>query len=61
MGAAGFISRLYLQYLVIIAIALFFAYVLDFVFATDDNELRIMLSGLFLLGFAGSLLAIRKI
>ncbi len=58
---AGWLGRLYFQFIIIIVIAVLFAYPLNFVFMLDDNELRIMLSSVFLLGFTGAILLSRKI
>jgi hypothetical protein len=53
---ANLLGRLYFQYVIIIAIAVFFAYALNIIFTVDDTEVRIMLSSVFLALFAGSVL-----
>jgi len=58
---AGWLGRLYFQFIIIIVIAVLFAYPLNFVFMIDDNELRMMLSSIFLLGFTATMLLFRKI
>jgi hypothetical protein len=52
---ASFLVRMYLQYVIIIVIAVFFAYILNAIFAVDDNEMRVMLSSVFLAFFAGAI------
>jgi hypothetical protein len=58
---AGFLGRFYFQFIVILVIAALFAYVLNFIFIIDDNELRIMLSSVFLVCFTGAILLLRKV
>jgi hypothetical protein len=53
---ASLLGRLYFQYIIIIVIAVFFAYILNIIFAVDDVEVRIMLSSVFLAFFAGAVL-----
>jgi hypothetical protein len=57
----GFFGRLYFQFIVILAIAVLFAYVLNFIFMIDDNELRVMLSSVFLACFTGAIVLLRRI
>jgi len=56
-----FLQRMYLQFIILIAIAVFFAYVLNFIFAVEDNELRIMLSSIFLACFSVAIIIFKKI
>jgi hypothetical protein len=58
---AGFFGRMYFQFIVILVIAALFAYALNFIFMIDDNELRIMLSSIFLACFTGAILLLRRI
>jgi hypothetical protein len=60
MSITRTLRRFYMQFLVIIAIAVVFAYILNFVFAIDENETRIMFTALFLVAFALILMAIEK-
>jgi hypothetical protein len=57
---ARMFSRLYMQYLAIILIAVVFAYVLNAVFSIDETETRIMFTSLFLAAFAIGIMAIEK-
>ena len=57
----GFFGRLYFQFIVIVIIAVLFAYLLNFIFMIDDNELRVMLSSIFLACFSGAILLLRRI
>lgn len=59
-GMPSVFGRLYLQYVAIIAIAVLFAYVLNAVFAVDDNELRVMLTSVFLAFFAAAVLLLGR-
>ena len=56
-----FLQRMYMQFIILIAIAVFFAYVLNFIFAVEDNELRIMLSSIFLACFSVAIIIFKKI
>jgi hypothetical protein len=56
-----FLQRMYMQFIILIAIAVFFAYVLNFIFAIEDNELRIMLSSIFLACFSVAIIIFKKI
>ena len=58
---ARMLSRLYVQFIVIILIAVVFAYVLNSVFAIADAETRIMFTALFLAAFAVGIMAIEKL
>ena len=60
-GMGGFFGRLYLQFIIIIVIAFFITIILNPVFIIDENELRIMLTSIFLACFTGAILVIRKI
>jgi hypothetical protein len=53
-------SRLYMQFIVILLIAVVFAYVLNAVFAIAEAETRIMFTALFLAAFAVGIMAIEK-
>jgi ABC-type transport system involved in cytochrome bd biosynthesis fused ATPase/permease subunit len=57
---ASLLGRLYFQYIIIIAIAVLFAYILNTIFAVDDAEVRIMLSSVFLAFFAGAVLLLGR-
>ncbi len=57
---ASFLGRLYFQYIIIIVIAVFFAYILNVIFAVDDTEMRVMLSSIFLVFFAGAIMFFGK-
>lgn len=57
---ARMLSRLYVQYLAIILIAVVFAYVLSAVFSIEEAETRIMFAALFLAAFAIGLMALEK-
>lgn len=61
MFVITFLQRMYLQFIILIAIAVFFAYVLNFIFAVEDNELRIMLSSIFLACFSAAIIIFKKI
>ncbi len=58
---ARMLSRLYMQYLAILLIAVVFAYVLNAVFAIAEAETRIMFTAIFLAAFAFGILAIEKL
>jgi hypothetical protein len=60
MSIARTLRRFYMQFLVIILIAVVFAYILNFIFSIDDNETRIMFTALFLMAFAFILIAFEK-
>jgi hypothetical protein len=53
--------RLYIQFLIIIAIAFVFAFILNGIFMIDDPEMRIAMSAVFLAAFAGSLMLLSKV
>jgi len=55
------LRRFYMQFLVIVLIAVVFAYILNAVFSIDENETRIMFTALFLIAFAFILVAFEKI
>lgn len=57
---ARMFSRLYMQFIVILLIAVVFAYVLNAVFAIAEAETRIMFTALFLAAFAVGIMAIEK-
>lgn len=50
------IGRLYIQFLIIIAIAFVFSFALNGIFSIDDAEMRIAMSSVFLLFFTGALI-----
>jgi len=56
----GFFGRMYFQYIIILLIAVFFAYILNIIFAIDDANMRIMLSSVFLASFAGAIILFWK-
>ncbi len=58
---ARMLSRLYMQFIVIILIAVAFAYILNAVFAIAEAETRIMFTALFLAAFAIGIMAIEKL
>ena len=60
-GLAGFMGRLYLQFIIIIVMAFLLSIILNPIFMNDNHEIRIMLTSLILMGFTGSILIIRKI
>jgi len=53
--------RLYVQFIVVILIAVAFAYILNAVFSVDATETRIMFTSLFLAAFAIGIMAIEKL
>jgi membrane associated rhomboid family serine protease len=55
------IARLYIQFLIIIAIAFVFSFILNGIFMIGDPEMRIAMSSAFLALFTGSLMLLRKI
>jgi len=55
------VFRLYMQFLVIILIAVVFAYVLNPIFAIEEIETRIMFTSIFLVVFAIAIMTIEKI
>ncbi len=55
-GIASFLGRMYFQYIIIIVIAVFFAYILNSIFGINDAEMRIMFSSVFLAFFAGAIM-----
>lgn len=57
---AGFFGRLYIQLIILIVIGAVFAYPLNFIFMISDMDLRIMVSSLFLMGFAAGIMFLRK-
>lgn len=61
LGIAHMFRRLYIQFLVILLIAVIFAYILNALFSIAENETRIMFTALFLVGFAMVLMAFEKI
>lgn len=56
----GFFGRMYFQYIIILLIAVFFAYILNIIFAIDDANMRIMFSSFFLISFAGAIILFWK-
>jgi len=54
-------GRFYLQFLIILAIGIVLAYILNIIFAVDDTEMRVMLSSLFLAAFAAGMMAFQKL
>jgi predicted cobalt transporter CbtA len=61
MGIAHLFRRLYVQFIVIILIAVLFAYILNALFSIAENQTRIMFTALFLAGFAVILMAFEKL
>lgn len=61
MAIVHTIKRLYLQFIVIILIAVAFAYVLNGIFSIPENETRIMFTALFLAAFAVILVVFEKL
>lgn len=57
----SFLGRIYFQYIIILLIAVFFAYILNTIFAIDDANMRIMFSSFFLVSFAGAIILFWKI
>ncbi|UCD03139.1 MAG: hypothetical protein JSV63_00700 [Candidatus Aenigmatarchaeota archaeon] len=55
------VGGLYLQFLIILALMVIFAFFLNSIFSIDDNELRIIFSSFFLAGFTGIIAVFRKI
>jgi hypothetical protein len=61
MSVTRTLRRFYMQFLVIVLIAVVFAYILNFVFLIDENETRIMFTALFLMAFAFILMAFDRV
>ena len=53
-------KRVYLQFLILVALMLAFAFLLDTIFSIGDTKLRILFTALFLLVFSLIITAIRK-
>ena len=60
-GIPNRIGRLYIQFLIIIAIAFIFSFALNGIFAIDDTEMRIAMSSVFLLFFTGALILMGRV
>lgn len=60
-GIPNRIGRLYVQFLIIMAIAFVFSFALNGIFSIDDPEMRIAMSSVFLVIFTGSLLILGRI
>ena len=61
MGLGGWLGRMYFQFIILLAIAVIFAYPLNYIFTVDIDELRIMMSSIFLAVFSLALLVFKKI
>jgi hypothetical protein len=60
-GIPNTIGRLYVQFLLIVAIAFVFSFALNGIFAIEDPEMRLSMSSVFLAVFTGSLLLMSRI
>ena len=60
-GLPSWIGRLYVQFLIIIAIAFVFSFALNGIFSIDDSEMRIAMSSAFLAVFTGALILLGRI
>ncbi len=60
-GIPNRIGRLYVQFLIIIAIAFVFSFALNGIFAIEDAEMRIAMSSVFLAFFTGALMLMGRI
>lgn len=61
MGLGGWMGRTYFQFIILLVIGAVFAYPLNYIFSIDIDELRIMMSSIFLAVFSLALLIFKKI
>ncbi len=60
-GIPSSIGRLYVQFLIIVAISFVFSFALNGIFSIDDPEMRIAMSSVFLAFFTGALILLGRI
>ncbi|MBN2330382.1 MAG: hypothetical protein JXC85_01075 [Candidatus Aenigmarchaeota archaeon] len=60
-GIPNTIGRLYVQFLIIIAIAFVFSLALNGIFSIEDAEMRIAMSSAFLALFTGALMLLGRV
>jgi hypothetical protein len=60
-GLAKKAGGIYLQFLIIVAIMAFFAYVLNAIYGIEDHETRILMSSVFLAFFTAMIVMSRKL